>query len=293
MRASIELTDNALAPSIDVDAIDEHGRTVPTPIAAEHQLTIHLDHRELATLSTLAVAPGQLALGWLRRQRIVDSIARIATVDVDRDSAAVAITSRRLRDTGLPIWDEPGAGERPAAPGRTRPPAAGPDQAGGLGDPTEQLADVRLPGSARLSEVVLHTVMDRVGSSEAHREIADALPRCRLFSNAGESRGEILHFAEDLGDHQALDAIAGWMWLEGRDGADAILHTTSVLTPAVVTRCAQMGIPFLLSASGPTQAGLELARQFGITMIGRCRGRHYRVFTGAQGLLRAPVTALA
>lgn len=293
MRGSIEFTGQAQAPSIDADAIDEHGRTVPTPIALEHRLAIRLDDRELATLRTLGTAPGPLALGWLRRQRIFGSIDEIVAVHVDLDRAAVTITSRLLRETGLPIRGQADAAEQLPAPGGTGTAAAGFGLAGGSRNPMAQSADIRPSPGARLSEEVLHTVIDRAGSSDAGRAIPDALPRCTLFSNAGDSRGEILHFAQDLDDHHTLDAISGQMWLDRADGADAILHTTAVPTPAVVARCAQMGVPFLLSTSGPTQTGLELARQIGITLIGRCRGLHYRVFTGAQGLLRAPVTALA
>ena len=93
---------------------------------------------------------------------------------------------------------------------------------------------------------------------------------------------EILTFVEDVGRHNAVDAIAGWMWLEGIDGADKIFYTTGRLTSEMVIKAAQMGIPFLVSRSGLTQMGYDLARRVGMTMIGRAQGRHYLLFTGAE-----------
>jgi FdhD protein len=116
---------------------------------------------------------------------------------------------------------------------------------------------------------------------------------CALCSNAGEDRGEILCFVEDVGRHNAVDAIAGWMWLEGVEGGDKIFYTTGRLTSEMVIKCAQMGIPFLLSRSGLTQMGYEIAAKIGITMIGRCQGSHYLIFTGRERFLRSPATAFA
>jgi FdhD protein len=96
-----------------------------------------------------------------------------------------------------------------------------------------------------------------------------------------------------VGRHNAVDAIAGWMWLEGVGGADKIFYTTGRLTSEMVIKCAQMGIPFLLSRSGLTQMGYEIASRIGITMIGRCQGKHYLLFTGQGRFARSPATAFA
>jgi FdhD protein len=114
---------------------------------------------------------------------------------------------------------------------------------------------------------------------------AGAVHGCALCVNAGPRSGEILRFVEDVGRHNAVDAIAGWMWINGVDGGDKVFYTTGRLTSEMVIKCAQMGIPFLLSRSGLTQMGYELAARVGITMIGRCQGRHYLVFTGRQRFL--------
>jgi FdhD protein len=93
-------------------------------------------------------------------------------------------------------------------------------------------------------------------------------------------------FVEDVGRHNAVDAIAGFMWLDAVDGADKIFYTTGRLTSEMVIKCVQMGIPFLVSRSGLTRMGYEIARKTGITMLGRASGRHYLVFTGRERLVK-------
>lgn len=294
MRAPIELTDNARPAVHEVDAIDEHGAVVPIAIAAGHPLALRLDRRELAVLTTLGTAPEHLAIGHLRNRRILASIDEIAAVQVDWQAAAVTVTSRRLRETGATIWEHSGGGEGPHPHAGRSTASAGRGQGGTYGAPAQEIEEaVHLPAHARLSEEVLHAVIERVSRHESARRLAGTVEDCALCSNAGESRGEILCFVEDLRQHDAADAIAGRMWLEGRTGGDEILFTSGRLTPGIVARCARMGIPFLLSPSMPTQAGFDAAQRAGLTMIGRCRGRHYLVFTGAQRLLHTPATGFA
>ena len=289
----IELTDHARPLTFTVDAIDEQGRTVPTAIAGEHPLTLYLDRRELVTLMTLGAAPEHLALGYLRNQRIVRDVSALASVQVDWDTQSVAITSRALRDTGVSIWAQPQQAQALETRLAHRTVTTGCGQGTVFGDLMEDLDRIHLPRTAELTEEVLYTVMDRVRRHESIYKVAGAVHGCALCANSGEQRGEILSFVEDVGRHNAVDAIAGRMWLEGVDGADKIFYTTGRLTSEMVIKCAQMGVPFLLSRSGLTQMGYEIAQRVGITMIGRCQGRHYLVFTGAQRFLRAPGTALA
>ncbi len=293
MRAPIEITDNARPLTFTVDAVNERGETVPTAIAGEHPLTLYLDKRELVTLMTLGAAPEHLAIGYLRNQRIVRSADELAAVQVDWDVDAVAVTSRALRDTGISLWDhQDRRSELEARLGR-RTVTTGCGQGTVFGDLMQELDAARLSANATLGEEVLYHVMDRVRGHESVYKVAGAVHGCALCSNAGQDRGEILSFVEDVGRHNAVDAIAGWMWLEGVDGADKIFYTTGRLTSEMVIKCAQMGIPFLLSRSGLTQMGYEIASRLGITMIGRCQGRHYLLFTGPQRFLRSPATMLA
>jgi FdhD protein len=287
------ITNNARPSTFEVDAVNERGETVPTAIAGEHALTLYLDKRELVTLMTLGAAPEHLALGYLRNQRLVSDIVELAAVQVDWDTGSVAITSRSLADRGVTIWEDAERGDVLAGRLGRRTVTTGCGQGTVFGDLMDEIDRIALPAGARLSEEVLYTVMDRVRRHESIYKVAGAVHGCALCSNAGDSRGEILRFVEDVGRHNAVDAIAGWMWLESIGGADKIFYTTGRLTSEMVIKCAQMGIPFLLSRSGLTQMGYEIAQRVGITMVGRCQGRHYLLFTGGERFVRQPVTALA
>ncbi len=149
-----------------------------------------------------------------------------------------------------------------------------------FGDLMDEIDEIRLPHDRRLAQSTLYALMDRVRRHESIYKVAGAVHGCALCSNAPGREGEILSFVEDVGRHNAVDAIAGWMWLEGVEGGDKIFYTTGRLTSEMVIKCAQMGIPFLASRSGLTQMGHRIAEQVGMTMIGRCQGRHYLLFTG-------------
>jgi len=285
----IELTDHARPVTTTVDAIDETGRSVPTPIAGEHPLTLYLDRRELVTLMTLGAAPEHLALGWLRNQRLVDAIDELAAVQVDWETGSVAITSRSLRDEGTALWAR---GGREAALDATlgrRTVTTGCGQGTVYGDLMQNLDTIRLPPDTRVSQASVYAVMEQVRRHESIYKIAGAVHGCALCTNPRDgSPPTILRFVEDVGRHNAVDAIAGWMWLEGIEGADTIFYTTGRLTSEMVIKCAQMGIPVLMSRSGLTGMGHELAARIGITMIGRCQGRHYLLFTGRERFVGAP-----
>jgi FdhD protein len=293
MRTPIEISHESRPLTFTVDAVNERGETVPTAIAAEHPLTLYLDKRELVTLMTLGAAPEHLAIGYLRNQRILRSVAELAAVQVDWDVDAVAITSRTLRDTGTTLWEHRDRRDDLDARLGRRTVTTGCGQGTVFGDLMDELDSVRLSVDATLSEEVLYDVMERVRRHESIYKLAGAVHGCALCSNAGRDRGEILSFVEDVGRHNAVDAIAGWMWLQGVGGADKIFYTTGRLTSEMVIKCAQMGIPFLLSRSGLTQMGFEIASRIGITMIGRCQGKHYLLFTGQGRFLRSPATAFA
>ncbi len=145
----------------------------------------------------------------------------------------------------------------------------------------EDIGSIRLPAEARLDEETLFGLLDGVRTHESIYKEAGAVHGCALARGS-----EILTFVEDVGRHNAVDAIAGWMWLEGVDGADKIFYTTGRLTSEMVIKAAQMGIPFLVSRSGLTKMGHEIATTVGITMIGRAVNRRYLLFTGAHRFAR-------
>jgi len=280
------LTHAARPATYEVDALNERGETVPTPIAGEHPLTLYLDKREVVTLMTLGGAPEALAIGYLRNQRLLRSIDEIEAVQVDWETDSVVVTTR-----SGDFWERQGIEEKL----NKRTVTTGCGQGTVFGDLMEEIDQVKLPDDARLSEEVLYEVMDRVRKYESIYKQAGAVHGCALCANGGSGgqRGDILMFVEDVGRHNAVDAIAGQMWLEGLDGADKIFYTTGRLTSEMVIKCAQMGIPFLLSRSGLTQMGHEIAERVGITMIGRCQGKHYLLFTGKQRFRKTTQTQFA
>jgi FdhD protein len=251
-----------------VQAVDEHGEARAVPVAGEPPLTIYVDKRELITLMTLGAAPEALALGYLRNQRLVESIDDIVAVQVDWETGSCAIRTRN----GL--VDIEGKTAR-----RTKTSGCG--QGTMFGDLMDEIDDVRLPPGATLSQAALYDLLDRVRLHETIYKQAGAVHGCALAANH-VSTAEIIMFVEDVGRHNAVDAIAGRMWLDRLDGADKIFYTTGRLTSEMVIKAAQMGIPFLVSRSGLTQMGHEIAEKVGITMIGRATNRHYLLFTGAQ-----------
>jgi len=262
------LTDAARPSTYEVQAVDEHGEARAVPVAGEHPLTLYVDKRELITLMTLGAAPEALALGYLRNQRLVASIDDIIAVQVDWETNACAIKTH----TGL--VDIEGKTAR-----RTKTSGCG--QGTMFGDLMDEIDDVRLPPGATLSQATLYDLLDRVRLHETIYKQAGAVHGCALAANHA-STSEIIMFVEDVGRHNAVDAIAGRMWLDRLDGADKIFYTTGRLTSEMVIKAAQMGIPFLVSRSGLTQMGHEIAEKVGITMIGRATNRHYLLFTGAQ-----------
>jgi len=263
------LLSNASRPlTFTIDAIDESGERIPTEIAGEHPLTLYVDKREIVTLMTLGAAPEALAVGYLRNQRLLRSLDEIVAVQVDWEVNAVAVTTRN----GLQDADARMA---------RRTVTTGCGQGTVFGDLMAEIDELQLPQETRLSEAALYGLLDAVRHHESIYKQAGAVHGCALASNAaGTNTSEILVFVEDVGRHNAVDAIAGRMWLDGIDGGDKIFYTTGRLTSEMVIKTAQMGIPFLVSRSGLTQMGWELAQRIGMTMIGRAQGKHYLLFAG-------------
>jgi FdhD protein len=262
------LTQAARPSTTLVAAVDETGAAREVPIAGEHPLTLYVDKQELVTLMTLGAAPEALAIGYLRNQRLLSRIEDVVAVQVDWEVNAVAVTTR----DGLADLAE-------KTQHRTQTTGCG--QGTVFGDLMAEIDDVRLPRDVRLTRSTLYALMERVRLHETIYKQAGAVHGCALATNA-HGASEILVFVEDVGRHNAVDAIAGQMWLDRIDGADKIFYTTGRLTSEMVIKAAQMGIPFLVSRSGLTQMGHAIAGQVGMTMLGRATNRHYLLFTGAE-----------
>ncbi len=257
-----QLTHAVRPLTFTVAASNERGESLPTEIAGEHPLTLYVDKREIVTLMTLGAAPEALAIGYLRNQRLVGGIEEIVAVQVDWEVNAVAVTTR----SGIADLD--GRMEK-------RTVTTGCGQGTVFGALMDEIESIRLSDDARITEASFYGLIDSVRRHESVYKQAGAVHGCALARGA-----EILMFVEDVGRHNAVDAIAGQMWLDHIDGADKTFYTTGRLTSEMVIKCAQMGIPVLVSRSGLTQMGYEVAQKVGITMFGRATGKHYLLFTG-------------
>ncbi|MEO8080265.1 MAG: formate dehydrogenase accessory sulfurtransferase FdhD [Caldimonas sp.] len=266
MTSRLRLT-NASAPLTQSIAVrDEFGATRTVSIPAERPLTVFVDRRELVTLMTLGAAPELLVLGYLRNQRLVDSVDDVDSITVDWDVHAAAVKTR----AGIERFDEKTA---------KRVVTTGCGQGTVFGDLMSDLDAICLPAAddprARLTQRALYGLLDAMRLQESTYKSAGSVHGCALFRQS-----ELLTFVEDVGRHNAIDTIAGWMWLHGVDGADKCFYTTGRLTSEMVIKSAQMGVPFIVSRSGITQMGHELAVRLGLTLFGRATNRHFICYSG-------------
>ena len=264
----------------EVEVMDEAGRIKTTYIPGERPLTIYLDKREVVTLMTLGSAPEALVLGYLRNQRLVESPDDIASIQVDweTDSAAVkthrstvdidALTSKRVVTTGC------GQGT----------------MFGGL---IEEMAEIRLPDGPQLTQEAIVDLIDSIRVHDTIYKKSGSVHACAVFERDGNHNVRLLHFIEDVGRHNAVDSISGLMWLADKPGKDLIFFTTGRLTSEMVIKGAQMGIPFLMTRSGMTLMGLELARKTNLTLLSRCSGKHFEIFNAPERVIftSPPVTS--
>ncbi|KAA6119181.1 formate dehydrogenase accessory sulfurtransferase FdhD [Cupriavidus cauae] len=259
-----ELSQAAVPLIEEVEVVDEQGRVRSAFLPGERPLTVYLDKRELVTLMTLGGAPEALVLGYLRNQRLVESIEDIAAIQVDWETESAAVTTRGGVDR---------IEERTARKIVT----TGCGQGTVFGSLLDEVDQIRLPDDAVLDQQTLYSIIDTIRLQQSIYKQAGSVHGCALFQGR-----ELLMFIEDVGRHNAVDAIAGRMWLEGMDGADKVFYTTGRLTSEMVIKGAQMGIPFLLSRSGVTQMGYQMARRVNMTLFARCTGKHFLLYTGRQ-----------
>jgi FdhD protein len=249
-----------------VIALDELGEPREGHIAGEQPLTLYIDKREVVTLMTLGTHPELLVLGYLRNQRLVPRLESVYSVQVDWETDACAVTT----------VDDVGDLEEKL---KHRTVTSGCGQGTLFGRMTDWLDRVSLP-PVSLRQSRIYALLDALSARNEVYRRAGAVHGCALCSNRG-----IELFVEDVGRHNAADAIAGHMWLNGVSGSDKVFYTTGRLTSEMVLKVAQMGIPVLLSRSGVTQMGLEFARKVGVTMIARAKGSHFLVYNGADRIL--------
>jgi FdhD protein len=258
----IKTTENPFQ-TIEVDVFDEYGERLTKQIACERPLTVMLNWKEIVTLMTLGSRPDALVLGYLKNQGFLSDPEAVESLIIDWETNSAAVVTNENTDH----LDE-------ALKKKTVTSGCG--QGTMYGNVMKQLENYQVP-QIELKQSQVYSSLEALTHFNDTYKKAGAVHGCAICRN-----NEVLSFVEDVGRHNAVDTLAGEMWLNGDSGADKIFYTTGRLTSEMVIKVAQMGIPVLLSRSGVTQMGLDLAKQFGITTIARAKGLRFQVFTGAD-----------
>mgnify|MGYP000194467262 CR=1 FL=1 len=259
-----EMTSAGLEATTAVTSYNEYNQAIEGSIAVERALTIYLDKREIVTLMTLGNHPELLILGWLRNQRMVDDIEAIKAIQVDWETESVAITTY----AGI---------ENLETKLSHKTVTTGCGQGTVFGNLMEEIDKPSLQQPVLRQSAIYH-LLNTLGEYNEVYKNAGAVHGCALCS---EDLG-IEQFIEDVGRHNAVDAIAGYMWLNDLGGSNKLFYTTGRLTSEMVIKVALMGIPVLLSRSGITRMGLDIAQKVGVTLIARAKGRHFLVYHGRE-----------
>lgn len=277
LKGSLPSLTRAQAPlTREVSVVNQHGLTETISIPAERPLTIYVDRRELVTLMTLGAMPELLVLGYLRNQRLIRDVHEVQSIMVDWEVNAASVVTR----DGIADLEARTA---------QRVVTTGCGQGSVFGGLMEELDQVRLDAAAQLTQAQLYGLLNAIRVQETTYKSAGSVHGCALF------RGEnMLMFVEDVGRHNAIDTLAGWMWLqppEEQGGEDKVFYTTGRLTSEMIMKSAQMGVPIVVSRSGMTQMGYEIARGLGLCAIGRAVNRHFVCYTAPERLLLQPELA--
>ena len=273
---SLPFLTQARAPlTCAVAAVNEYGEQQPISIPAERALTVYVDKRELVTLMTLGAHPELLVLGFLRNQRLVHSVEEVESITVDWEVGAAAVKTRQ------------GICDIEARTAK-RVVTTGCGQGSVFGDLMADVDKLVLP-AATLMQSQLYGIVNAIRLQESTYKSAGSVHGCALFR--GE---EMLVFVEDVGRHNAIDTIAGWMWMQTSQaisGDDKVFYTTGRLTSEMVIKSAQMGVPIVVSRSGITQMGHAVAQRLGLCTIGRATNKRFLCYSGADRLQLQPELA--
>ena len=277
----------AQAPlTCEVSAVNEFGERISVSIPAERALTVYVDKRELVTLMTLGAHPELLVLGYLRNQRLVKTIEEIESITVDWDVGAAAVKTRG----GIADIEEKTA---------KRVVTTGCGQGSVFGGLMDAVDQIKLPVDAYISQSQLYALVNTIRLKETTYKSAGSVHACALFDSAG-TEPEMQIFVEDVGRHNAIDTIAGWIWMNplklsnsnsNSNSNNQVFYTTGRLTSEMVIKSAQMNVPVVVSRSGITQMGHQVAQAVGLCAIGRATNKRFVCYTSATRLVLEPGSA--
>lgn len=249
-----------------VRGLDQSGAPIEVSVTVERPLTLYLNGQEIVTMMTIGDRPEDLALGYLLNQNMLRPDDTVTAVDHDEDLGVVVVRTERTTDHEEKL--------------RKKTLTSGCAQGTAFGDLMENFSSARLPASAELRTSWLYGLLRSINTLPTLYLEAGAIHGCALCK-----ADQPIVYMEDVGRHNAVDKIAGWMFREKETGADKIFYTTGRLTSEMVIKTVRMGIPILISRSGFTAWGVELAREVGLTLIGRCKGSRFIALAGEERIV--------
>lgn len=261
-------TEGCVRATHQVFAVDQSGKRQEITVVGEVPLTLKVDGFEIVRLMTLGNRAEELAIGYLRNQGLIEKIEEIASVTVDWENETVIVATRKAAEISY-----------------HRAQLSPPTMTSGCGQGTlfdralDALYRSRFP-KVRIRQSIIYALLKEIAPYNQLYKKAGAVHGCGLCQES-----KVLIFVEDVGRHNAADAIAGRMWLDGIPGEDKIFYTTGRLTSEIVLKTARMRIPVLLSRSGITYLALEIARDLGLTVIGRAKGMRHLIYNGAENII--------
>ena len=249
-----------------VKGIDHDGKSIQTSVVVERSLTLFLNSQEIVTMMTIGDYPEYLALGFLLNQNMVHADDEITGIDYDDELETVVVRTKRETDYEEKL--------------KKKVRTSGCAQGTVFGDLMENFEDIELSKDARLKTSWLYGLTRKINTSPS------------LYLKAGAIHGAVLCredkpliYMEDVGRHNAVDKIAGYMFLEGITPEDKIFYTTGRLTSEMIIKTVQMRVPILISRSGFTSWGVDLAREANLTLIGRARGKRFVALAGEERIV--------
>ncbi|MGA1020300.1 MAG: formate dehydrogenase accessory sulfurtransferase FdhD [Candidatus Puniceispirillales bacterium] len=249
-----------------VEGRDENNQPVTIPVVTEKPLTIFLNRQEIVTAMTLGDYPDYLAVGFLKNQNMLKDDDVIIGIDVDEELGVVVVRTDRTTNYEEKL--------------QKKIQTSGCAQGTVFGDMMEQIDQITLNKNTMLRTSTMLSLIKAINTMPSLYLSAGAIHGCVLAKE-----NEILAYIEDVGRHNAVDKIAGWMRMNGISGDDKLFYTTGRLTSEMVIKCVQMRIPVLMSRSGFTQSGVDMARQTGLTLIGRARGKRFTALSGLDRII--------
>jgi FdhD protein len=251
--------------SVTVSGIDHDGNRIETAVVTEQPLTLFLNAREIVTMMTIGDHPELLATGYLLNQNMLRTDDEITGIDYDEDISTIVVRTKRKTDYEEKL--------------KKKVQTSGCAQGTAFGDLMEEFDKVTLSKAARLKTSWLYALTKKINTEPSLYLKAGAIHGCVLCHG-----DRPLVYMEDVGRHNAVDKIAGYMFLNGVTADDKIFYTTGRLTSEMVIKTVKMGIPILVSRSGFTAWGVELAKKSGLTLIGRARGKRFVCLSGEERL---------